>query len=76
MSFQNPCCLLRALLLACALLMAACDATEPPEPPAATLAITEADPLIDVANSRKIAAVVARGRLYPRQDLDRMLAVQ
>ncbi len=40
----------------------------------ADLVLLEANPLADVGNSRKLAAVVAGGTLHSRQDLDRMLA--
>jgi imidazolonepropionase-like amidohydrolase len=40
----------------------------------ADLVLLEADPLADIANTRRIAAVVANGRLYTREDLDRILA--
>ena len=40
----------------------------------ADLVLLDADPLADVHNTTKIAAVVANGRLLPRQELDRMLA--
>ena len=39
----------------------------------ADLVIVEANPLADVANTRRIAGVMARGRWYPREELDRML---
>jgi hypothetical protein len=32
------------------------------------------NPLADIANTRRIRAVVADGRLYRRADLDRLLA--
>ena len=40
----------------------------------ADLVLLEADPLEDIGNSRKIAAVVVDGRYYPREALDSMLA--
>ncbi|HEY0648032.1 hypothetical protein [Phenylobacterium sp.] len=40
----------------------------------ADLILLDADPLADVANTRHIAAVVAGGRVYPREELDRMWA--
>jgi imidazolonepropionase-like amidohydrolase len=40
----------------------------------ADLVLLDADPLADIHNTTKIAAVVANGRLLPRQELDRMLA--
>jgi imidazolonepropionase-like amidohydrolase len=40
----------------------------------ADLVLLDADPLADIHNTTKIAAVVADGRLLPRRELDRMLA--
>ncbi|HEY6403447.1 MAG TPA: amidohydrolase family protein [Blastocatellia bacterium] len=40
----------------------------------ADLALLDADPLADIANTRKIAAVVANGRLFRREALDKLLA--
>jgi imidazolonepropionase-like amidohydrolase len=40
----------------------------------ADLVLLEADPLTDIANTRKIAAVIVRGNLLTRGDLDQMLA--
>jgi imidazolonepropionase-like amidohydrolase len=40
----------------------------------ADLVLLEADPLADIANSRKIVAVVLRGRLLARPDLERIIA--
>jgi imidazolonepropionase-like amidohydrolase len=40
----------------------------------ADLVLLDADPLADIHNTTKIAAVVANGRLLPRGELDRMLA--
>jgi imidazolonepropionase-like amidohydrolase len=40
----------------------------------ADLVLLEADPLADITNTRRIAAVVLRGRLLRRGDLDRLLA--
>lgn len=40
----------------------------------ADLVFLDADPLADIHNTTKIAAVVANGRLLPRDKLDRMLA--
>ena len=40
----------------------------------ADLVLLEADPTLDIRNTRRIAAVVAAGKLYPRAELDRMLA--
>jgi hypothetical protein len=39
----------------------------------ADLVLLDADPLADIHNTQKIAAVVSRGRYYSRQDLDAML---
>jgi imidazolonepropionase-like amidohydrolase len=39
----------------------------------ADLVLLDADPLADIHNTTKIAAVVANGRLLPRRELDRML---
>jgi hypothetical protein len=40
---------------------------------AADLVLLEANPLEDIRNTRKIAAVVLGGKYYPREDLDKML---
>jgi imidazolonepropionase-like amidohydrolase len=40
----------------------------------ADLVLLDADPLADIANTQRIRAVVADGRLYRRGDLDRLLA--
>jgi imidazolonepropionase-like amidohydrolase len=40
---------------------------------AADLVLLEADPLADIRNTGRIAAVVLRGRLLERRDLDRLL---
>jgi len=40
----------------------------------ADLVLLDADPVRDIRNTRRIAAVVADGRLLPRAALDRMLA--
>ncbi|HEY1251822.1 MAG TPA: amidohydrolase family protein [Thermoanaerobaculia bacterium] len=40
----------------------------------ADLVLLDANPLDDIGNTTKIAAVVANGRLYTRADLDRILA--
>jgi imidazolonepropionase-like amidohydrolase len=40
----------------------------------ADLLLLNADPLENVSNTRKIAAVIVRGRYLPRPELDRMLA--
>ncbi len=40
----------------------------------ADLVLLDADPLQSIANTRRIASVVLRGRLYQRPDLDRVLA--
>jgi imidazolonepropionase-like amidohydrolase len=39
----------------------------------ADLVLLEADPLADIRNTQKIAAVISRGKYYGREDLDRML---
>ena len=39
----------------------------------ADLVLLDADPTLDIRNTRRIAAVVAAGRLYSRADLDAML---
>jgi imidazolonepropionase-like amidohydrolase len=39
----------------------------------ADLVLLDADPLEDVRNTRKIAAVVLNGQYYPKEDLDKML---
>ena len=39
----------------------------------AELVLLDADPLADIQNTQKIAAVVSRGRYYSRRDLDAML---
>jgi Amidohydrolase family len=41
---------------------------------AADLVLLEANPLEDIPNTRKIAAVVKTGKYYSRQELDKMLA--
>jgi imidazolonepropionase-like amidohydrolase len=40
----------------------------------ADLVLLEADPLIDIRNTRRIAAVVVRGQVLLKADLDRLLA--
>ena len=40
----------------------------------ADLVLLDANPLDDIANTRKIAAVVYGGRLFPKSSLDEMLA--
>jgi imidazolonepropionase-like amidohydrolase len=40
----------------------------------ADLVLLEANPLVDIANTRKIAAVVANGKYLSRADLDKILA--
>ncbi len=40
----------------------------------ADLVLLDANPLDDIANTRKIAAVVFGGRLFPKSSLDEMLA--
>ena len=42
----------------------------------ADLILLEADPLTDIRNTRRIAAVLVRGRLLSRPDIDRMLAAR
>ncbi len=39
----------------------------------ADMVLLDADPLKDIRNTRKIAAVFAKGRYFPRADLDRLL---
>jgi imidazolonepropionase-like amidohydrolase len=39
----------------------------------ADLVLLDADPLADIANTKKIRAVIVRGRLLDREELDRML---
>ena len=39
----------------------------------ADLVLLDFDPLADIQNTQKIAAVMSRGRYYSRQDLDAML---
>jgi Amidohydrolase family len=39
----------------------------------ADLVVLKANPLSDISNTRKIDAVIAQGRLYKRNDLDRLL---
>ena len=41
---------------------------------AADLVLLDADPLADIENTRKIAAVILGGKFLARDDLDRMLA--
>jgi imidazolonepropionase-like amidohydrolase len=41
---------------------------------AADLVLLEANPMEDIRNTRKIAAVVMAGKYYSRQELDKMLA--
>ena len=41
----------------------------------ADLVLLEADPLKDIRNTRRIAAVIVGGKLLPRESLQRMLAV-
>ena len=41
---------------------------------AADLVLLDADPLADIRNTQKIAAVISRGKYYAREDLDHMLA--
>jgi imidazolonepropionase-like amidohydrolase len=40
----------------------------------ADLVLLDANPLVDIANTRKIAAVVANGKYLSRADLDKILA--
>jgi imidazolonepropionase-like amidohydrolase len=40
----------------------------------ADLVLLDANPLVDIANTQRIRAVIAAGRLYRRADLDRLLA--
>jgi imidazolonepropionase-like amidohydrolase len=40
----------------------------------ADLVLLDADPTTDIRNTRKIAAVVANGRYFPREKLDGILA--
>ncbi|MGA7106149.1 MAG: amidohydrolase family protein, partial [Terracidiphilus sp.] len=40
----------------------------------ADLLLLDADPLADIRNTRSIQAVVLRGKLFPREALDAMLA--
>ncbi len=40
----------------------------------ASLVLLDADPLVDIANTKRIRAVISRGRLLDRATLDRMLA--
>jgi imidazolonepropionase-like amidohydrolase len=40
----------------------------------ADLVLLDGNPLLDIANTRRIAAVVLDGRVYDRQDLDAILA--
>jgi imidazolonepropionase-like amidohydrolase len=40
----------------------------------ADLVLLEADPLKDIRNTRRIAAVLVRGRLLSRADIDRIVA--
>jgi imidazolonepropionase-like amidohydrolase len=42
---------------------------------AADLVLLYANPLANIANTQKIAAVVAHGRYFSRGDLDEMLAI-
>ncbi len=40
----------------------------------ADLVLVEADPLTDIRNTRRIAAVIVRGRVLSKADIDRMIA--
>ena len=42
----------------------------------ADLVLLDADPRIDIRHTRRIAAVIATGRLYSKTDLDRMIAAR
>lgn len=42
---------------------------------AADLVLLEADPFLDIANGKKISAVILGGKLYERRELEQMLAV-
>ena len=42
----------------------------------ADLVLLDADPLLDIRNTRRIAAVVVRGRLISKTDIDRILAAR
>ena len=39
----------------------------------ADLVLLDANPLVDIANTQKIAAVVVNGRYFSRNDLQKML---
>jgi uncharacterized protein YaiI (UPF0178 family) len=39
----------------------------------ADLVLADANPLADIADARRVRAVVANGRLYRRRDLERLL---
>jgi len=39
----------------------------------ADLVLLDANPLVDIHNTRKISAVILGGKLFSRKDLDRML---
>jgi len=41
---------------------------------AADLVLLDANPLLDIHNTRRISAVIVEGRLFLRKDLDKMLA--
>jgi len=40
----------------------------------ADLVLLDSDPLLDIRNTRRVAAVVVRGRLISRTEIDRILA--
>ncbi len=40
----------------------------------ADLVLLEASPLENISNTQKIAAVIANGKVYPKQSLTKMLA--
>jgi imidazolonepropionase-like amidohydrolase len=42
----------------------------------ADLVLLEADPLTDIRNTRRIAAVLVRGRLLSKPDIERMVAAR
>ena len=42
----------------------------------ADLTLLEGDPLVDIHNTRRVAAVVVRGRLLSRTEIDRMVAAR
>jgi imidazolonepropionase-like amidohydrolase len=42
----------------------------------ADLVLMEADPLTDIRNARRIAAIIVRGRVLSKADIDRMIAAR